>query len=154
MIKKEYERLMELVAKSASLEVPMEEILKESVLFFEKLRVEFPKAGKDEREEMIHMMTSLHSKLQEVAKESAEASGMSEDELNEYAEDPSNFTPEQWQMVQSSRRKLYDSARKFSSTMEEKGRGADAQGTDQPAPKKKTVKSKTRRSKRSDWTKS
>jgi len=153
MIKKEYERLMELVEKSADLEVPMEDILKESVHFFEKLRVEFPKAGKEEREEMIHMMTSLHAKLQEVAKKSAEASGMSEDELNAYAEDPSNFTPEQWRLVQSTRRQLYDSARKFSSTMEEQGRKGGAEG-EQPVPKRKGIKSKMRRSKRSDWTKS
>jgi hypothetical protein len=150
MIKKEYERLMQLVEKSARLEVSVEEILRESVGFFEKLRAEFPKAGKDQREEMIHMMTTLHERLQQVSKESAEGAGMSEEDLNAYAEDPRNFTPEQWQMVQETRRKLYDSARKFSATMDEQSRGI----LGERAPKRKSIKPQTRRAKRGDWTKS
>lgn len=154
MIKKEYERLMQLVEKSARLEVPIEEILKESVIFFEKLRTEFPKAGKDEREEMIHMMTTLHARLQQVSRESAESAGMSEEDLNAYAEDPSNFTPEQWQSVQETRRKLYDSARKFSATMDEQSRGISGESEEAPKRKSKTIKPRTRRAKRGDWTKS
>lgn len=139
---------MDLVQRSASLEVPLEEILQEAVVFFETLRVEFPKAGKEEREEMVHMMTTLHAKLQEVAKQSAAASGMTEEELNAYSEDPSNFSPEDWQLVQNTRRKLYDSARKFSGAMEEQGEGAP-----QSTPKRKGVRPKTRRAKKSGWTK-
>lgn len=159
MIKKEYEKLIDLVEKGARLEASLEEILQESVVFFEKLRVEFPKADKEEREEMIHMMTTLHARLQEVAKQSAEASGMSEEELSVYAEDPSNFSPEQWRVVQSSRRKLYDSARKLSSAMEEQSRrkGAPGEAKEKEAgatPKKKPTRSKTRRSKKGDWMKS
>lgn len=144
MIKKEYERLLGLLEQGER--VKLEEVLQEAIVFFETLRKEFPNAEKEEREEMVQMMNHLHSRLQEVAKITAEASGMTEEELNSYAENPSNFTPEQWQLVQKTRRELYDSARKFSSTM-----------TDKPSaeePKKKTVKFPTKRAKRQDWTKS
>ncbi|MBS0629832.1 MAG: hypothetical protein JSS30_06375 [Verrucomicrobia bacterium] len=143
MIRKEYERLLGLLSQGER--VKLEEVLQEAVVFFETLRKEFPNADKETREEMVQMMTQLHSKLQEVAKTTAEASGMTEEELTAYAENPSNFTPEQWQLVQKTRRELYDSARKFSSTMSE-----------QPseAPKKKTVKEPVKRAKRQDWTKS
>lgn len=151
MIEKEYERLMELVEKSATLEVSMEEVLKESVGFFEMLRLEFPKAEYEKRQEMLQMMSSLHAKLQEVSKKSAEASGMSEEELQAYAEDPGNFSPDQWHLVQETRKKLYDSARKFSATMEEKKRKSG--DPDQPS-RRRTIKSKTRRARRNDWTKS
>lgn len=98
---------------------------------------------------MIQMMTHLHARLQEVSKETAEASGMTEEELSSFAENPSNFTPEQWQEVQSSRRQLYDSARKFSSTINKEGEKAE--GAEGKAPKKKPIRSKARRTKRKDW---
>jgi hypothetical protein len=145
MIKREYERLLSLLEQGEK--VQMEEVLREAVVFFETLRKEFPSADKDKREEMVHMMTHLHSKLQEISKKTAEKSGMSEDELNAYAENPSNFTPEQWQLVQQSRRDLYDSARKFSSSMSQEPT------EDQKHPKKK-IHSPAKRAKRSDWTKS
>lgn len=150
MIKKEYERLLGLLEQSARKEgITLEEILRESVVFFEALRKEFPAATKEEREEMVQMMTTLHSKLQEISKTTAEASGMTEDELSAFAENPSNFTPEQWQLVQKTKKELYDSARKFSSSMGEQ------QPTDnKELPKKKPFHPPTRRAKRQDWTKS
>lgn len=146
MIKQEYERLLGLLEQGEK--GKLEEILREAVVFFEALRKQFPTATKEEREEMVHMMTHLHSKLQEVSKTAAESSGMTEDELTAFAENPSNFTPEQWQLVQKTKKELYDSARKFSSSM-----------TEQPSdnkelPKKKPFHSPTRRAKRQDWTKS
>lgn len=146
MIKKEYERLLGLLEQKEGL--TLEEILREAVVFFEALRKEFPAATKEEREEMVHMMTHLHSKLQELSKTTAEASGMTEDELSAFAENPSNFTPEQWQLVQKTKKELYDSARKFSSSMTEQP------SEDKELPKKKPFHSPTRRAKRQDWTKS
>ncbi len=150
MFKDEYKRLLKMIEESVDLEnVSLENILKEAVVFFEALRKEFPKAAKEEREEMIHMMTNLHNRLQEISQMTAKAAGMSEEELAAFAENPDNFTPEQWRMVQSSKRQLYDSARKFSSSLDEsasKGEG--------PKPKKKSIKSKTRRTRRTDWKKS
>lgn len=145
MIKKEYERLLALLEQGEK--VKLEEVLKEAVVFFEILRKEFPTADKDKREEMVQMMTHLHSKLQEISKKTAEMSGMSEDELNAYAENPSNFTPEQWQLVQQTKRDLYDSARKFSSSMSRE----PTEGEEHP---KKKFHSPSKRAKRSDWTKS
>lgn len=149
MIKEEYKKLLEMIEMSEDpTKISLEEILKEAVVFFEALRKEFPKAPKEEREEMIQMMTHLHSRLQEVSTKAAEASGMSEDDLTAYAENPSNFTPEQWQAVQETRRNLYDSARKFSSALEKEKEGEAPQGE---IPKKKTVRPRTRRSRRKDW---
>ena len=132
--------------------VSLEDILKEAVVFFEVLRKEFPKAPKEEREEMIQMMTHLHTRLHEISKLTAEASGMSEDELSAFAENPSNFTPEQWQIVQSSRRELYDSARKFSSSIEKEKKKME--GTEEEKPTKKAIRPRARRKRKKDWLKS
>ncbi len=152
MFKDEYTRLLQMVEDCIDVEkVNLEDILKEAVVFFETLRQEFPKASKDEREEMVQMMNHLHIKLQEVSKKTAERAGMSEEDISAYAENPSNFTQEQWEAVQSSKRQLYDSARKFSSAIEQRRR---EQGFEGEEPKKKPIKSRTRRSKRTDWKKS
>lgn len=144
MIKKEYERLLNLLEQGER--VKLEEILQEAVVFFETLRKEFPTAEKEAREEMVQMMTTLHTRLREVAKTTAESSGMTEEELSAFAENPSNFSPEQWQLVQKTRRELYDSARKFSSIMTDRPKEEGA--------KPKPVKSPVKRAKRQDWTKS
>ena len=150
MIKKEYQRLLKLLAKSENLkEFNLEETLKEAVVFFEELRKTFSSAPKEEKEEMIQMMTTLHEKLQQISKKTADESGMTEEELAIFAENPSNFTPEQWQLVQESKRKLYDSARQFSSSVssEERKPKADVEAK---KPRKKTAKRKSRK----DWMKS
>ncbi|NGX39502.1 MAG: hypothetical protein KR126chlam1_00831 [Chlamydiae bacterium] len=150
MIKEEYKRLLALLeeGKENPKDVSLEEILKEAVLFFEELRKSFPSAEKEEREEMIQMMSRLHTKLQEISKITAEATGMSEEELSAFAENPSNFTPEQWQLVQESKSKLYDSARKLSSSLH-KGRKEPIEG-ETP---KKPIRSRTRRSRKKEWKK-
>lgn len=153
MIKEEYKRLLGMLENSLRPGGPsLEEILKEAVVFFETLRAEFPTAEKEEREEMIQMMSDLHSRLQQISKATAKASGMSEEELAAFAENPSNFSPDQWQIVQATKRKLYDSARKFSSSMNKEKR--EGQAPEGEAPKTKPIRKRTRRTKRSDWTKS
>lgn len=151
MIKKEYQKLLEAIEQCRDVEkVTLKDILTQAVAFFEILRKEFPKATKEEREEMIQMMTHLHSRLHEISKETAEASGMTEEELSAYAENPNNFTPEQWQMVQNTRKELYDSARKFSSTLEKEKRNIQERKEEKEV-KKRPIRSPTRRSKRKNW---
>ena len=153
MLRDEYKKLLAFLEQTSVEQVKLEEILKEAVLFFEALRQEFPQASQEEREEMIQMMTHLHSKLQEVSKKTAQASGMTEDELSTFAENPSNFSPEQWQLVQATKRKLYDSARKFSSKLdEEHKKETPSDSTPKAAPK--VIKSPMRRGSRKDWMKS
>lgn len=153
MIKEEYQRLLDLIESSTDMEkkISLEEILKEAVTFFEVLRKEFPIASKEQREEMIQMMTHLHTRLHEISKETAEASGMSEDELAAFADNPSNFSPEQWQVVQKTRRELYDSARKFSSSLEKEKREKKPSEKERVKPKSKPIRSRTRRPRRKDW---
>lgn len=155
MIKKEYKKLLAILEESAKLEkVSLEDILKEAVVFFEELRKTFPTASKDEREEMMQMMTHLHGELQRISKETAQKAGMSEDELSAYAENPSNFSPEQWQMVQGSKKQLYDSARKFSSAMEKEQKETQApEGEEVKKTAKKPIRKAARRSRKKDWTK-
>jgi hypothetical protein len=149
MIEEEYKRLLKMLDEGMDPKGPsLEDILRETVIFFEALRKEFPSASLEEREKMVYMMTNLHMKLKEISKKAAEEAGMSEEELASFGEDPSNFTPEQWQEIQATRRKLYDSARRFSSSM---SKGSEEEKP-QKAPKS-PFKGTARRPKRKEWKK-
>lgn len=152
MIKDKYHKLLKLIEKSVE-EISLEEILKEAVLFFEELRREFPKAGQEQRVEMIQMMNELHERLKKVSKRVADETGMTEDDLYALAENPSNFSPDQWELVQETKKKLYDSVRKFSSSLEDKNK-AVPQPTEAQEAKKPMRPPIKRRSRKSDWMKS
>lgn len=154
MIKDKYQKLLHLIEKSIE-EASLEDILKEAVQFFEELRREFPKADQDQRIEMVQMMNHLQELLKKVSKKVADQTGLTEDDLYALAENPSNFSPDQWQLVQETKKKLYDSVRKFSGAMEEetkKSQPAEGQEVKKtPRPMRPPI---IRRSKRSDWMKS
>lgn len=146
-MKEKFESLMRLLEQGKELkEVNLEEILKEAVQFFDDLRLSYPKASKEEKAEMLHMMRELHLKLQDISKQVAAKVGMTEEQLFVYSENPSNFPPEQWQLIRDTKQKLYESARKFSSSVEAKETGPEAH-TKRPLPPK------GKRPKKSDWKK-
>lgn len=149
MLKEEYQKLIHMLEQEPA-KVDLEAVLKEAVIFFEMLRKEFLEAKEDDRTEIIHMMRSLHKTLQDVSKVTAEMSGMTEEELNDYASNPDNFSPEQWQLVQKTRREMYDSARKFTSALEKEKQTPHLNDVPK-APKKKAALPRRRRSKRKDW---
>lgn len=150
MFKEEYEKLIRLIEERGN----MEAILKEAVTFFEALRKTFPDASPEHKQEIIQMMSHLKAKLAEIAKKTAEEAGMSQEDLTAYAENPNNFTPDQWRMVQESKRKLYDTARKFSSDVaqkkKERSKGAEPGKKEAP----RSIRGSTKRTSRKNWMKS
>lgn len=153
MIKDEYEKLLRLFDISDSKDFNLEEVMQEAVLFFEELRKSYPGASKEEKQEMVLMIGNLHAKLREVAKRASESSGMTEEQLYEYSENPNNFSPEQWRLVQETRRKLYDSARKLTDAADREKK-AQSPGSQAAKPAARPIRSPMRRARRSDWTKS
>lgn len=154
MIKEEYKKLLALLEASKDAKnFNLEELLKEAVRFFEQLRSSFPTAPKEQRQEMVEMMSTLHGKIQEISKTVTEASGMTEEELYAYSENPSNFTPEQWRLVQDTRKDLYDSARKLSQAINEQRKAQAGPGSETPIAHPRPIRGPTKRAKRSEWKK-
>ena len=152
-IKEEYTKLMTLLNQTLDPEkFKLEDVLKEAVVFFDELRRVYPTAPKEEREEIMQMMQVLHSRLQEISKEVIEATGMSEEEVAEYSENPNNFSAEDWQLMQKTRGELTKSARRFSEALEEE-KGPQTPQPKGERPKKRPATSRARRARRSRWTK-
>lgn len=153
-IKEEYTKLIKLLDQSLDPEkFKLEDVLQEAVVFFDELRRVYPTAPKEERDEIMQMMQELHGRLQDVSQKVIEATGMSEEQVAEYSENPSNFSPEDWQLMQKTRGELYQSARKFSEALEtdKKTQPPEPEGK---KPVKRPIRSSAKRARRSRWTKS
>lgn len=146
MLKDDFEKLYDMLSRSADdKSLNLSDVLKESVHFFNALKEGLILAPLEERKEMLGMMQQLYSKLQEVYKLIAQRSGMSEEDLYAYSENPSNFSADQWRLMQDTKQELFDVTRQLYS---QAGKKEEAPKLPEK-PKKKVIKTK-----RSHWTKS
>jgi len=108
MIKDEFNRLISLFHEASEGKmINLDEVFSQSLAFFEHLKEKIATGDPEEKKEAIAMMSEMYNKMMEETKKICERSGMSEEQLLSFAENPSNFAPEQWQKIQESRDKIY-----------------------------------------------
>src|SRR5260221_13496339 len=96
MLEDEYRRLIQLFEEaSTGKSVNLEEVFKESLAFFEHLKVEIATGTPEDKQEAMRMMTELYKQMVGQTKKICETTGLSEEQLVAYAENPQNFTPDQ-----------------------------------------------------------
>lgn len=107
MLKDEFNRLMQLFAQGAEGQpVNLEEIFKQSLAFFEDLNVQLKEGSEEDKKEALKMMSEMYSQMMNQTKKICEKTGMSEEQLASFAENPSNFSPDQWASMQEARNKM------------------------------------------------
>jgi hypothetical protein len=145
MIKDEFNRLIKLFHEAAEGKIiNLEEVFGQCLAFFERLREQIAKGSIEEKKEAIAAMAEMYTKMMEETKKISEQSGMSEEQLLSFAENPANFSPEQWQKIQESRDKIYKAGQNLAKTIQEHGAA--------PQPQKEEKKGK--KSKKSQWMRS
>lgn len=87
-----------------------EEVFANSAEFFEKLNYILKNGTPEEKQKMVQELQQLQGVVQEETSKLVDASGMSEEELKNFADDPSNFTPEHWEMIQKARQSIQSDA--------------------------------------------
>jgi hypothetical protein len=108
MIKDEFNRLMKLFRQGTQgKQINLQELFSESMAFFEKLKEEFAQGTPEDRREALQMMAQMHKEVISESQKIIKNSGMSEDQLFAFADNPSNFTPEQWQEFQKSKSQIH-----------------------------------------------
>jgi hypothetical protein len=108
MIKDEFEHLMSLFREGAAgKKVDLHKVFEESLAFFEHLKKELQEGTPEERKEVLQMMSTMHKEIVEESKKLLKNSGMSEEQLVTFAENPANFTPEQWEAFQESKNEIH-----------------------------------------------
>jgi hypothetical protein len=108
MIKDEFNRLMALFHEGAEgKKINLHELFAEALAFFEHLKQEIKHGTPEERKEALQMMAAMHNEIKEESKKIIKTSGLSEEQLLTFAENPSNFTPEQWKDFQESKTQIH-----------------------------------------------
>lgn len=93
----------------------------------------------------------MYAQMIAESKRISERSGMTEEQLVAFAENPANFTADQWSSIQSSKEKIVDAGHDLAKTIEGMVKGSTA-GGDHPHPDKKHPKDK--KPKKSEWMRS
>jgi hypothetical protein len=108
MLRDEFNRLMALFHEGAEGKpINIEEVFAQSLMFFEHLKEQIRTGSPEERKEATDMMVQMYQQMMVETKRISERSGLSEEQLASYAENPSNFTQEQWRAIQESKEKIY-----------------------------------------------
>ena len=119
MLKDEFARLVTLFQEaSAGKTVQLEEIFKESLQFFEHLKSQIATGSQEDRQMAMKMMSELYTQMITVSQRIAERSGMTEEQLMAYAENPANFSPLQWSSIQASKEKIAKAGKELVETVE------------------------------------
>lgn len=101
-ITQEIEHVMSDLQKSvdANGNVNLAVLLTEVVDLFHHLKSALPKTNPQERSEIIGKMTELHTFLNKETKRLANQTGLSEEQMLRFAENPNNFTKDQWTLLE------------------------------------------------------
>lgn len=84
----------------------MQEIFQKSLEFIEHLKKELIEGDEDGKKAAARMMKELYQHMTEHTKIMCDKAGLTEEELIANAENPANFTLEQWQEMQESKQRL------------------------------------------------
>ena len=148
MLRDEFNQLMKVFreAASASGKIPdLEAVFRQSAAFFEHLREQIAKGSPEEQKEAIRMMSELYAEMMAETKRISERTGLSEEQLASFAENPANFTPEQWNSLQASKDKILDAGSTLAKTVQNANKINEAA---------KPLKQEKKGPHKSDWMKS
>lgn len=156
MLRDEFNRLMKLFQEgSEGKPVQLDEIFRESLAFFERLNEQIKAGDPDAQKEALTMMKEMHAQINTHVKKIAASTGMTEEQLATYAENPGNFSPDEWAALQQARNQMSKAGHNLVQSvkeLDESSRKILAQPASPAAPKKPATPIK--RAKKSDWNRS
>ncbi len=133
----------------------VQEIFQKSLDFIELLKQMIITGDQEDKIAAARMMKELHEHMKDHIKIMCKKSGISEEQLIANAENPANFTPEQWKRIQESKEKLAQEGEELVKLIhaqkEEKLESPESLLSKAPQKKKS---SKIKKAKRSDWMRS
>ena len=152
MLKDEFNRLSQLFANAAEgKESNLENVFKESLQFFEHLKEQIATGSPEDKVQAIQMMTKMYQQMMAETKRITERSGMTEEQLTAFAENPANFSKEQWESLQASKEQIQHVGEDIVKVIEKGEVAPFAEGHRPPTDPKKP---KEIQGKRSKWIRS
>jgi 3-hydroxyisobutyrate dehydrogenase-like beta-hydroxyacid dehydrogenase len=147
MLKEEFTRLMSLFHEAAEGKTQnLEEVFSQSLEFLSHLQEEIATGSAEDKAEAMKMMNQMYEQMMVESKHITERSGLTEEQLVAFAENPANFTPEQWKEIQASKEKIADVGQNIVKTIDNAKKDLGE--------KEKTQHPKGKKSDRSKWMRS
>jgi len=152
MLKDEFNRLMQIFHEGAEgKQINLDEVFRQSIEFFQHLKVQIEKGTPEEKKEAMMMMSQMYTRMMEETKKITERSGLSEEQLLNYAENPSNFTPEQWRQIQESKERISEAGKNLAQVIQDLAKGKPP---GEPSEEDKKGPASGKKPKRSQWMRS
>lgn len=115
VMSEEYRKIQEFFAMNAQEKSKhLKEILERSIEFFQKFQHVLAEGSPEEKKAMIDEMESFRKQVVAQTESLAKSVGISQEDLEKYAENPSNFTTEQWEALQSAKKKIQEQYKEIS----------------------------------------
>lgn len=150
LIKEEFTRLIALYKQAVDDQnVSVKDLFHRSMEFIEHLKEVIQTGDEEDRKAAIQMMNELFLQMKNHTQTLCERTGITEEELTARSENPDNFTPEQWRMMQEDKAKMTQSGKQLAELMHDHPPGAKAK-----APPEKKKEHKGRKIKKSHWMRS
>lgn len=160
MIREEFSRLIFMYQQAAEGKGgDVQDIFQKSLDFIELLKQMLINGDQEDKMAAVRMMKELHQHMKEHTKIMCKKSGISEEQLMANAENPANFTPDQWKKMQESKEQLAREGEELVKILHEQKSASDAEKPESPeslmskGPHKKQGP-KPKKSKKSDWMRS
>jgi hypothetical protein len=120
MLKDEYHRLIKLFHEGAEgKSINLAEVFSQSLEFFKHLQAQMEQGSPEEKKEAMAMMSEMYNQMMVETKKITERSGLSEEQLLAYAENPANFTSDQWQQIQESKQQISEAGKDLSKVLQD-----------------------------------
>jgi hypothetical protein len=107
--------------------INLEDVFKQSLQLFEHMKEQIASGTQEDKIEAMKLMTEMYTQMMAASKRISETSGMTEEQLAAYAENPDNFSFEQWNSIQASKDQIAHAGKDLAKTLEkEASKGKEA----------------------------
>lgn len=139
MLRDEYEKMMASFKETLDGKtVNFEELCGESLGFFKMIQEVVQTGSEKEKEEVVAMMGEMYSTLMDETKKLTAKTGLTEQQLLAFAENPENFDADQWKIIQDTRKSMFQAGDSLNEYVKgDKAIGMSGDGESKPALKKK-----------------
>jgi len=107
VMKDDFDKIIDLFSlESEEKEKRLDDIFRLSVEFIDKYKHIQHEGSEAEKKDVTEKLAILKEKISQEAKASEESLSLSKKEIQELSEDEANFTPEQWELLQKTKKSL------------------------------------------------
>ena len=115
----------------------LDTVFEETSVFLERFKHVFETGTPEEKKAMIEKVMELQTRLKGEMTKLTETSGLSEEQIMQFAMNPENFKDGQWDAIEHSRKKIEGQARDIAKTIRRQaGKEEDEDGSDDQHPPK------------------